>query len=339
MARRPYVLALLAPLVLVAACSSSGAHEAATTTTTVEVHATTTTAAPIQTTTSTAPPPRLPAASTAGEVRALITSTGVVVPVYARAPAGWQVGTPCGNRAVVAQGTPIRGATVLLDPGHGGFETGAVGANGLVERDLNLAVAKLVRADLQREGASVVMTRTADYRMTLDARSALAQRLKPPVFISIHHNGGADGSSDKPGTETYYQHASPASKRLAGLLYEEELKVFAGRPGIEWHANVDAGAKFRLNDRGGDYYGVLRGTHGVTSVISEGLFLSASRSEADLLARPDVQAAEAEAITRAVRRFMLGSDPGSGFVQPILRQTPAGGGGGPEGCVDPPLSR
>ncbi|MCU1375591.1 MAG: cell wall hydrolase/autolysin, partial [Actinomycetia bacterium] len=274
MARRSSLV--LALLVLLSACSSSGAEEPATpttTSTTVEVPATTTTAAP---TTTTAAP--LPAAPTTGEVRALVTPTGVIVPVYGGSAAGWQVGTPCGGRALVAGGTPIHGATVVLDPGHGGIETGATGANGLVERDLNLAVAKLAEADLQREGATVVMTRTADYRVTLAARSALAQRLKPPLFVSIHHNGGDDGPSDKPGTETYYQHASPESKRLAGLLYEEVFKVFAGRPGIEWHANVDAGAKFRLNDAGGDYYGILRGTNGVPAAISEGLFLSASRS-------------------------------------------------------------
>ena len=125
----------------------------------------------------------------------------------------------------------------------------------------------------------------------------------------------------------------------AGLLYEEVYGAFAGRPGITWHANVDAGAKYRLNDRGGDYYGILRSTNGVTAAINEALFLSASPSEADLLARPDVQADEAAAITRAVRRYLTSGDPGSGFVQPIERRTPAGGGGGAAGCVDPPLTR
>lgn len=338
MARRLPLLLVLA--LVLAACSGGGSDDAArpstTTTTAVEVRATTTTTAPAVTTTTTLAP--LPAAPTTGEVRALVTPTGVVVPVYGGSPAGWRVGTPCGNRTAVAGGTPLHGATVLLDPGHGGVETGATGPNGLVERDLNLAVATRTKADLERQGATVVLTRTADYRVTLDARAALAQRLKPPVFISIHHNGGDDGPADKPGTETYYQHASLTSKRLAGLLYEEVFRVFAGRPGITWHANVDAGAKYRLNDRGGDYYGILRGTNGVTAAISEALFLSASPSEAALLARPDVQADEAMAITRAVRRYLLTGDPGSGFVEPIKRTTPAGGGGGVAGCVDPPLT-
>lgn len=331
-------LSLLVALLLAVAACSSGSDDAATsTTTTLQVPATTTTTvAPVTTTTTLAP---LPAAPTSGEVRALVTTAGVVVPVYGGTAAGWQVGTPCGARTVVAGGTPLYGATVVLDPGHGGVETGATGSNGLVERDLNLAVAKLVQADLQAQGATVVLTRTADYRVTLDERAAIAQRLKPPVFVSIHHNGGDDGPSDKPGTETYYQHASLTSKRLAGLLYEEVYAAFAGRPGITWHANVDAGAKYRLNDRGGDYYGILRSTSGVTAVISEGLFLSASPSEAELLARPDVQADEAAAITRAVRRYLTSGDPGSGFVEPIERRTPAGGGGGAAGCVDPPLTR
>ena len=330
-------LSLLVVLVLaVAACSSGSDQAAPSTSTTLQVPATTTTTvAPVTTTTTLAP---LPAAPTSGEVRALVTTAGVVVPVYGGTAAGWQVGTPCGARTVVAGGTPLHGATVVLDPGHGGVETGATGSNGLVERDLNLAVAKLVQADLQAQGATVVLTRTGDYRVTLDERAAIAQRLKPPVFVSIHHNGGDDGPSDKPGTETYYQHASLTSKRLAGLLYEEIVAALAPY-NVSWVADTDAGAKYRLNDRGGDYYGILRSTNGVTAVISEALFLSASPSEAELLARPDVQADEAAAITRAVRRYLTSGDPGSGFVQPIERRTPAGGGGGAAGCVDPPLTR
>ena len=324
-------------LYLLAACSSGG-DDAAATTTTLDIEATTTTAPPIETTTSTGPPPRLPAMNGDGRPRVLVTPTGVVAPVVGGRAGAWQVTTPCGKRATVAVGTTVSGATVVLDPGHGGTETGSSSPDGsLIERDLNLVVANLTKAALEREGATVVLTRQADYRIPLEGRAAIAHALKPPVFVSIHHNGGHDGPADRPGTEMYYQYTSPASKRLAGILYEEMFDAFDDHQGITWNANVDAGAKYRLSDSGGDYYGILRRTAGITAVLSEALFLSASQSEADLLARPDVQQAEAEAITRAIRRFMLGDDQGSGFVAPIPRTTPAGPGGGGSGCVDPPL--
>jgi len=271
-----------------------------------------------------------------GEVKALTTPTGVVVPVLGRSGDTWRVGTPCGGHASLRGGTPIRSATVVLDPGHGGDETGAIGPNGLNEKSLNLAVATMAEADLERAGVQTVLTRTGDYRLPVDSRAVLIEQLHPAAFVSVHHNGGADGAATRPGTETYYQHLDARSKRLAGLLYEEVFRVFATRPGIDWHANVDAGAKWRLNSRGGDYYGILRSTAGVAGAISEGLFLTMSRSEADLLARPEVQAAEAGAIARAVIRFLRTKDPGSGFVAPVPRTTPATGGGA-TGCVDPAL--
>lgn len=337
MVRRLFVLFAL----IVAGCSSGGGAEEeatpSTTGSTIEVPATTSTSLLPPSTTTTAPATTLPPGPRSDEVRALITPTGVVVPVLGGREGAWRVGTPCGGTATVPHGTPLHGATVVLDPGHGGVETGATGPNGLVEKDLNLTVSLLAEKALEREGATVVLTRTADYRVTLEARAQLIQRLRPPLFVSIHHNGGPDGPSDKPGTEMYYQVRSPASKRLAGLLYEEVFAVFADREGVTWHANVDAGAKYRRNDSGGDYYGILRRTNGVTGVLSEALFLSSSPSEAELLAQPDVQAAQAEAITRAVRRFMLGTAPGSGFVEPIPRTTPGGPGGGSSGCEDPAL--
>jgi N-acetylmuramoyl-L-alanine amidase len=338
-ARRLPVLALVLALLL-AACSESGAEQSATSTTVAPTTTTTAAApeatAPPETTTSTTQVP-LPAAPTDGPVRALVTPTGVVVAASANGDGTYRVTTPCDRTVTITGGTPIHGATVVLDPGHGGVETGSSGENGVIEKDLNMAVAQMAKASLEAQGATVVLTRTADYRVTLQSRAALVQSLQPPVFISIHHNGGHDGPLDKPGTEMYYQHASPSSKRLAGILYEEIFSVYAGFDGISWHGNVDAGAKYRLNSEGGDYYGILRRTGGVTSVLSEALFLSAHLSEAELLARPEVQQAQADAIARAVRRFMLSDDAGSGFTEPIPRTTPAGPGGGGTGCEDPPL--
>jgi N-acetylmuramoyl-L-alanine amidase len=244
--------------------------------------------------------------------------------------------TPCGDTATVHGGDPIGGATVVLDPGHGGIETGTAGPGGTVERDLNMAIALRTKAALEREGAKVVLTRTGDYRIAITTRAEIAQKLAPPVFISIHHNGGHDEVRSTPGTETYFQVASPASKRLAGLLYEEVFAYLDSLPNDEWYADRDAGAKYRKSQSGGDYYGILRRTNGITAVLSEAAFLPNPKEEA-LLVREDVQQGEAEAITRAVRRFMLGDDEGSGFVEPYDRTEPAGPGGGTSGCVDPPL--
>ena len=290
------------------------------------------------TTTTTAPsPPITHQVPTSGEVKALVTVTGVVVPVLEAGASGYRVRTPCGNEAAVEGGTPLYGATVVLDPGHGGIETGAVGANGLAEKELNTRVADHVRRALEDAGATVVLTRTHDYRVTLQVRAEIAKRLAPLAFVSVHYNGGSDGSSDRPGTETFFQVANAGSRRLAGLIYEEVFADLARFEGIPWEADRDAGAKYRTNDSGGDYYGILRHTAGLDAVLSEGAFLS-NPPEAELLARPEVQQSQGEAIARGVARFITTDDPGSGYTQPYPRTEPAGPGGGASGCVDPALN-
>jgi N-acetylmuramoyl-L-alanine amidase len=332
--------AAVALLLVLAACSS-GDDDGASTTSTSRATATTTTAptttattfAPTTTTATTVAP--LPAMRS-DAARVLATPTGFVLPIEGGGPGAWTVMTPCGTTAVVHGGDTIGAATVVIDPGHGGEETGTAGPGGTVERDLNLAIAQRLKATLEKQGATVVLTRTGDYRIALTTRAEIAQKLKPPVFVSVHHNGGHDEVRATPGTEVYFQLASPASKRLAGLLYEEEYRFFSSLPNHQWYADRDAGAKYRANDAGGDYYGILRRTNGVTAALSEGLFLTDPAEEA-LLVREDVQQGEADAIARGIRRFMLSDDAGTGFVTPYARTEPAGPGGGSGGCVDPPL--
>ena len=282
-------------------------------------------------------PPVERGVSEASAPRALMTSTGVPVVVVGRDGSQWRVRTPCDNEALVTSGTPIEQATVVVDPGHGGDEIGAVGANGLVEKDLNLAVAQEVREQLEALGETVVLTRTADYRETIAARVALAEAVDAQVLVSIHHNGAPSGESAEPGTEVFYQHDSAPSRRLAGLLYEDVRRSFSTYDGVVWHSNRDAGAKYRLNSEGDDYYGMLRLTRTVPAALMEGLFLSAGPTEAALLARPEVQAAEGGAIAQAVRRFLRAEDAGSGYVTPIPLPDVGSNTGGPQGCVDPPL--
>ena len=316
-------------LMLCAACGSASARfplERAAGTlppTTTTAPTTTTTTAPAPTTTVTVP-----------AANAVMSPHGYALPVDGRDARGWLVETPCGNTAPLGSGSPLATPTVILDPGHGGGETGAIGPNGLREAVVNFAVSQFAKSALQANGVSAVMTRPGDDRVVLTTRSALVRKLRPAAFVSVHHNSSPDGPRDSPGTETYYQYRSPQSKRLAGLIYEEVFKALSAYR-IPWVGQVDAGAKYRLNDQGGDYYHALRETAGTPSALAELAFVS-DPPEADLLARPDVQKVEGEAVARGILRFLRTQDPGSGYVTPIPRNTPAGGGGA-EGCVDPPL--
>src|SRR5690606_29957809 len=122
----------------------------------------------------------------------------------------------------------------------------------LLEKDVNLAVAQEVERQLEAAGAVVVLTRTGDYRITLASRGAIAQALRPAVFVSVHHNADPDEQRATPGAETYFQIASSESRRAAGLVYEELFEAFS-RYDVTWAADRDAGAKYRPSSSGGDY--------------------------------------------------------------------------------------
>jgi len=323
-------------LAAVALGSTDEAPDANSTTTsavgTTSAPVTATTAAP---TTTTDPPIAWPALPLDGPPGAVTTPSGVVAAVRAATPDGrFSVTTPCGNEATVA-GTPIVGAHVVLDPGHGGDEPGAVGPAGTTEKAVNLAIALEAQRRLEALGATVVLTRTGDYRITLASRGAIVTGIKPLLFISVHHNAEPDELRATPGAETYFQIGSDESRRASGLLLEELVRAFS-RYEITWAADRDAGAKYRPNSTGGDYYGILKRTAGVPAVLSEAAFISNPAEEA-LLADPAFQAVEADAITRAAVRFISSDDPGSGYIEPYPRTQPAGSGGGATGCVDPPL--
>jgi N-acetylmuramoyl-L-alanine amidase len=322
-----------APPATLATTTTTGAAStttAAPTTTAVAttVAPTTTTAAPATTAPATVPP------AAAGAAKVIVSPKGVVLPVTSREGDAYRVTTPCG-RSVVATGTPIAEAAVVLDAGHGGVEPGAVGPGQLTEKVVNLAVVEHARAALARAGVSVVLTRTADYRITLNSRAEIVKALDPRAFVSVHHNAEPDGPRDGPGTETYYQVASAESKRLSGLVYEEVVKALSAYR-IAWVADTDAGAKYRRNVAGDDYYGILRRTQGTPASLAELGFIS-NPPEEDLLRRPDFQQVEGEAVARGILRFLNTKDPGSGFVEPYPRESPAGSGGGTSNCADPPL--
>lgn len=301
---------------------------AAATTTPVPTTPAPATAAPATTVPATVPP------AAAGAAKVIVSPRGIVLPVTSREGDAYRVTTPCG-RSAVATGTAVAEAAVVLDAGHGGAEPGAVGPGQLTEKAVNLAVVEHARAALTKAGVSVVLTRTADYRITLNSRAEIVKALDPRAFVSVHHNAEPDGPRDGPGTETYYQVASPESRRLSGLIYEEVVKALSAYE-IAWVADTDAGAKYRRNVAGDDYYGILRRTQGTPASLAELGFIS-NPPEEELLRRPEYQQVEGEAVARAILRFLNTKDPGSGFVEPYPRESPAGSGGGTSNCVDPEL--
>ena len=276
------------------------------------------------------PPATSRPAAPAAPVVAVVSPRGVVLPVVSREAGGWRVRTPCGGQTVLSSAKPLTTATVVLDPGHGGEDTGASGPNGLTEAELNLAVARQAKAALERSGLSVVLTRDGPYNMNLETRAAIVMGLRPRAFVSVHHNSVGVVPSPRPGTEAYYQVASPESKRLGGLLYEEVVNALSPLGG-PWVA-ARAGAKYMVGRDGDDYLGVLRRTHGVPAALAEMAYITHA-SEAQLLARPETQRIEGEAIARAVQRFLKTSDPGSGFIEATPPPTNRGGGG--LLCTDP----
>ncbi|MBU1108361.1 MAG: N-acetylmuramoyl-L-alanine amidase [Candidatus Riflebacteria bacterium] len=83
---------------------------------------------------------------------------------------------------------PLKGISIMLDPGHGGADPGAVGPTGLKESAVNLRVARYLRDLLRADGAEVSMTRASDDFIALGERVAMATKQVPDLFVSIHHN-------------------------------------------------------------------------------------------------------------------------------------------------------
>jgi N-acetylmuramoyl-L-alanine amidase len=120
--------------------------------------------------------------------------------------------TANGDRSLIrALGLKI--GKIVIDPGHGGHDTGTIGPNGLLEKDLVLEVAhRLGRLLDQRLGAEVVYTRQDDTFIPLETRTAIANRERADLFISIHANSSHDPAAR--GVETYYLNFSSSAEAL-----------------------------------------------------------------------------------------------------------------------------
>ena len=183
------------------------------------------------------------------------------------------------------------GRVIVLDPGHGGSDAGAIGPTGVTEKSVALAVSLKAQRLLTASGYQVVMTRTTDVDVAApgvpDSTELQARVNKAPsnaaLFISVHCNAFSNGKAN--GMETYHAPTAVKGARLARLL-NEELERLGG-----------------LSNRGvkaARFY-VMTHSQCPASLIELG-FITNPREE-KLLASDDYQQKLAQAITNAVNRY------------------------------------
>ena len=114
---------------------------------------------------------------------------------------------------------PLSGSKILIDPGHGGKESGAVGPTGLPEKDVNLTISKLLRRELVKRGATVVMTREIDKFVSLGDRQKIIAREEPTLALSVHYNALPDygDAENTKGIGMFWYH--PQAHSLAVYLH------------------------------------------------------------------------------------------------------------------------
>jgi N-acetylmuramoyl-L-alanine amidase len=202
--------------------------------------------------------------------------------------------------------------TVVIDPGHGGYDRGATSIYG-DEKSFALDTALRLRELLLRRGLNVQMTRSTDVFVPLEERAAFANRFRDGMFVCIHYNAGSDSGT---GIETYTLAPrfvpstgddSPTASCMipcAGNVEDPENMALA----TAMHAALLS--RLPMVDRGikRARFCVLRLTT-IPAVLIEGGFVS-NVQEASRIATPAYRQAEAEAIALAIQNYMTATDAG-----------------------------
>lgn len=179
---------------------------------------------------------------------------------------------------------------IVLDAGHGGKDPGKVGVNGILEKDINLQIARKMKIYLEKSGFSVIMTREDDeisgeegYTKSQDmkARVSLINEIKPDIAVSIHQNSYTD--SEVSGAQVFYYSGSEEGKKYAEII-QNELLIF----------DEENHRKEKSND---NYY-LLTRTKTPTIIIECG-FLS-NYKEAEKLAKEEYQEEISKVIVRGI---------------------------------------
>lgn len=324
MRRRP---PFFAALILIAACAGATVRPTTSTSAGGESPAESTTAP------STTADSNSTSSTPTGPPVAWLAPSGVPLAVTAVNGETIEVLTPCGDHVGLSGGTPIHEVDVVIDPGHGGpIDTGAVGANGLAEKEINLQVSLAAQELLADRSIPSMLTRVGDYPMPIRTRSAYSDLVGAQAVVSLHHNAPVAPASDIPGVEIFVQSSSLESARLGGLIYDQTMAALA-RFDVDWARAPDAGVMTVLNSDGEDAYGMVRRPEAPSALVELGYI--ANPAEAELYANPDYVPAVASAVVEAIDVFLTGEESGSPLVEG--RDFDPSGGVGQDQCIEPDL--
>lgn len=203
-------------------------------------------------------------------------------------------------KATNAFSFPTEQCTIVIDAGHGGFDPGKVGVNEVLEKDINLSIAKILQGYLTYSGANVIMTREDDNglydegssnkkRQDMNRRKEIINSSNADILVSIHQNSFSQ--SKYKGAQVFYYHSSEEGKRLAQHI-QEQIKIFV---------DEDNNRKIKSSN---SYY-MLKQTN-IPGVIVECGFLS-NYEEAELLSTEEYQDKIAWAIYIGILKYLQSS--------------------------------
>ena len=178
----------------------------------------------------------------------------------------------------------LTGKLILIDPGHGGNDSGTIGKNGTLEKNLTLSTAKRLKEKLESSGANVILTRNNDVYVALSERTDQAFAAQPDAFISIHDDSAEQ--SEVQGITPYYYHSY--QKQLAKAIYQ----------------NLEEEGTLTIRDeRFGDYH-VLR-QNSQPAILLELGYLS-NPDEEDTVTSPAFQGKAVNAIYEGISQYLTG---------------------------------
>lgn len=182
----------------------------------------------------------------------------------------------------------LEGLRVSIDPAHGGWDTGGIGPDGLLEKRVNLALARELAARLGQAGADVLLLRDADRAVDLYERTEAANAWAGDVHVCVHHNH--TGSRRPRGAATYYfangSYFAEAGKRLAGYVVKALVEE-VGRDDLRTH---------------GRNFACLREIDALAVMVEPGFITHLE--EGPTLLQPEVIAAEAQAIVHGLDWYL-----------------------------------